>query len=143
METASASPGPEAAQTPALELKAIDKRFGAVHANRSVSLKVARGSVHGLIGENGAGKSTLMNIVFGFHRADSGQILVNGRPVSVARPRDAIEAGIGMVHQHFMLVDRFTVLENILLGSEKGPLLAEGVAEARENLEKLGKEYGL
>jgi len=101
---------------PALELRGIDKSFGPVHANRDITLAVARGSVHGLIGENGAGKSTLMNIVYGFHRADRGEIFVQGRQVEIHRPHDAIAAGIGMVHQHFMLVENFTALENIVLG---------------------------
>jgi simple sugar transport system ATP-binding protein len=128
---------------PALELRAIDKRFGPVHANRAVTLAVARGSIHGLIGENGAGKSTLMNIVYGFHTADSGEIRVDGSTVRITRPRDSIEAGIGMVHQHFMLVERFTVLENIVLGAEGGRLLGKGLGEARSGLEKLGRDYGL
>lgn len=128
---------------PALELRAIDKRFGNVHANRDVNLSIARGSIHGLIGENGAGKSTLMNIVYGFHRADSGKILVNGREVDIGRPRDSIEAGIGMVHQHFMLVDRFTVLENVMLGAEGGRTLSAGLSKARAGLERLGRDYGL
>jgi simple sugar transport system ATP-binding protein len=106
-------------------------------------LSVARGSIHGLIGENGAGKSTLMNIVYGFHRADAGEILVNGRRVEIGRPRDSIEAGIGMVHQHFMLVERFTVLENVVLGAEGGRRLGKGMGEARAGLERLGREYGL
>jgi ABC-type uncharacterized transport system ATPase subunit len=135
-----AEQGPSAA---ALELRSIDKHFGAVHANRAVSLSVARGSVHGLIGENGAGKSTLMNIVYGFHRADAGEIHVNGRPVEINRPRDAIAAGIGMVHQHFMLVERFSVLENVVLGAEEGPFLKEGLDRARASLERLGADYGL
>jgi ABC-type uncharacterized transport system ATPase subunit len=141
-----ASPAPQAPggpSGPALELRGIEKSFGAVHANRAVNLSVARGSIHGLIGENGAGKSTLMNIVYGFHRADSGEILVNGRRVDITRPRDAIEAGIGMVHQHFMLVDRFTVLENVVLGAEGGRTLGPGLAEARAGLERLGRDYGL
>jgi simple sugar transport system ATP-binding protein len=137
LESAGALPGP------ALELLGIDKSFGAVHANRGVNLSVARGSIHGLIGENGAGKSTLMNIVYGFHTADAGEIRVNGNAVSILRPRDSIEAGIGMVHQHFMLVERFTVLENIVLGAEGGPLLGKGLAEARAGLERLGRDYGL
>jgi general nucleoside transport system ATP-binding protein len=132
--------GPEG---PALEVIGIEKRFGPVHANRAVSLKVSRGSIHGLIGENGAGKSTLMNIVYGFHRADAGEIRVNGRRVDIGRPRDSIEAGIGMVHQHFMLVDKFTVLENVVLGVEGGAMLGKGLAEARAGLERLGREYGL
>ncbi|HWA10335.1 MAG TPA: ABC transporter ATP-binding protein [Opitutaceae bacterium] len=128
---------------PALELRAIDKRFGAVHANRSISFAVAKGSIHGLIGENGAGKSTVMNIVYGFHRADSGEIRVGGRTVEIDSPQAAIAAGIGMVHQHFMLVENFTVLENIVLGAEDGRLLAGGLARARAGLERLARDYGL
>jgi simple sugar transport system ATP-binding protein len=128
---------------PALELRGIEKRFGAVHANRAISLGVAAGSVHGLVGENGAGKSTLMNIVYGFHPPDSGEILVHGKPVRLTSPSDAIAAGIGMVHQHFMLVEDFTVLENVLLGAEGGARLAAGRARARAALEQLGRDYGL
>jgi general nucleoside transport system ATP-binding protein len=128
---------------PALELRGIDKRFGAVHANRAISFSVARGSVHGLIGENGAGKSTLMNIVYGFHPADAGEILVHGRAVKIDSPEQAITAGIGMVHQHFMLVENFTVLENVVLGVEGSWRLADGVARARDELEKLARDYGL
>ena len=135
--------GNAAGPVPALELRGIDKRFGTVHANRSISLSVARGSVHGLVGENGAGKSTLMNIVYGFHPADAGEILINGRPVAIHAPHDAIAAGIGMVHQHFMLVENFTVLENVVLGVEGGQLLAGGLARARGELEKLARDYGL
>ena len=131
------------APAPALELRAIDKRFGAVHANRAISFSVAAGSIHGLIGENGAGKSTLMNIVYGFHRADSGEIRVQGRAVEIGSPQDAIAAGIGMVHQHFMLVENFTVLENVVLGVEGGALLAGGLAAARAELERLARDYGL
>src|SRR3954452_7552709 len=127
----------------ALELRGIDKRFGAVHANRAITLSVAPGSIHGLIGENGAGKSTLMNIVYGFHRADAGEVLVNGQPVDIHAPHDAIAAGIGMVHQHFMLVENFTVLENVVLGVEGGELLAGGLAHARAELEKLARDYAL
>jgi len=136
-----AAPGREA--PPALELRGIDKRFGAVHANRAVSLAVAAGSIHGLIGENGAGKSTLMNIVYGYHQADAGEIRVHGRRLGVHRPHDAIAAGIGMVHQHFMLVDNLTVLENVVLGAEGGRRLAAGLARARDELERLAREHGL
>jgi len=128
---------------PALELRGIDKRFGAVHANRAVSLAVARGTVHGLVGENGAGKSTLMNIVYGFHRADAGEILIHGRRVDIYRPHDAIAAGVGMVHQHFMLVENFTVLENVILGVEGGRRLTDGLTRARAELEELARTYGL
>ena len=128
---------------PALELRGIDKRFGAVHANRTVSLSVARGSIHGLVGENGAGKSTLMNIVYGFHPADAGEILVNGQRVNIHAPSDAIAAGLGMVHQHFMLVENFTVLENVVLGAEGGRRLAGSLAAARTGLAQLARDYGL
>ncbi|MDB6127473.1 MAG: transporter ATP-binding protein [Verrucomicrobia bacterium] len=130
-------------EAPALELRGIDKRFGSVHANRAISFSVAKGSVHGLIGENGAGKSTLMNIVYGYHPADAGEILVRGRRVQLGSPQDAISAGIGMVHQHFMLVENFTVLENVVLGVEGGPLLRTGLARARESLTGLARDYGL
>ena len=128
---------------PALELRGIDKRFGAVHANRAITFAVAAGSIHGLIGENGAGKSTLMNIVYGFHRADAGEIRVQGRAVEIGSPQQAIAAGIGMVHQHFMLVENFTVLENVVLGVEGGALLAGGLAAARAELGRLARDYGL
>ncbi len=128
---------------PALEMRGIDKRFGAVHANRGVDFSVAAGSVHGLIGENGAGKSTLMNIVYGFHRADAGEMLIHGRRVDIHAPHAAIAAGIGMVHQHFMLVENFTVLENVILGVERGARLAASLAHAREELKKLAHDYGL
>ena len=144
MATASPASGPAAdGPPPALELRGIDKRFGAVHANRAINFAAARGSVHGLIGENGAGKSTLMNIVYGFHRADAGTILVHGRPVAIHSPQDAIAAGIGMVHQHFMLVENFTVLENVVLGAEGGARLAGGLVRARAALAQLARDYGL
>ena len=134
---------PAASSVPALELAGIDKWFGPVHANRAVSLSVARGTVHGVIGENGAGKSTLMSIVYGYHQPDAGELRVDGRPISIGRPADAIAAGIGMVHQHFMLVDTFTVLENIVLGAEGGALLQGGLAQARAELARLAREYQL
>lgn len=127
----------------AVELIAIDKRFGTVHANRGVSLAVAKGTIHGIIGENGAGKSTLMSILYGFYEADGGEIRVNGRPTVIRSSADAIAAGIGMVHQHFMLVDSFTVLENVMLGAEGGALLKDGAARARRELERLASEFGL
>ena len=108
-----------------------------------MSLTVAKGSIHGIIGENGAGKSTLMSILYGFYEADSGEILVRGEPVESRNSHDAIESGIGMVHQHFMLIDSFTVLENVMLGAESGPLLSESTRAARTELERLEREYGL
>jgi general nucleoside transport system ATP-binding protein len=128
---------------PAVELRHIDKRFGAVHANRDVSLGIAPASITGIVGENGAGKSTLMSILYGFYQADSGEILIDGKPVVIASPADAIALGIGMVHQHFVLVDTFTALENIMLGAEGGALLRRGAAAARAEVARLEREYGL
>ena len=102
----------------AIELEKINKRFGAVHANKDIDLKVKRGTIHGIVGENGAGKSTLMSILYGFYTADSGTIRVNGTEHAITDSRHALALGIGMVHQHFMLVDNFTVLENVVLGAE-------------------------
>ena len=128
---------------PAVELLGVDKRFGRVHANRDVSLAVRRGSIHGIVGENGAGKSTLMSILYGFYRADRGEIRIDGRPVAIEDSKDAIAAGIGMVHQHFMLVDTFTVIENMILGAVKGTLLRSGEARARRMLAQLAEDYAL
>ncbi len=133
----------QAAPPPAIELLGIDKRFGAVHANRSIDLRVDQGTIHGIVGENGAGKSTLMSILYGFYSADAGEIRINGSAVAIGAPDDAISAGIGMVHQHFMLVGPFTVLENIVLGAEGGFLLAGGMARARARLIEIEKDYGL
>jgi simple sugar transport system ATP-binding protein len=134
---------PERAAVPAIELVAIDKSFGSVHAVRGVSLAIQKGAITGIVGENGAGKSTLMSILYGLYRADSGEVRIDGETVDMEGPRDAISRGIGMVHQHFMLIDTFTVLENLVLGSEGGPLLSAGMAAARAELERLGREYGL
>ena len=127
----------------AVELVGIDKSFGTTRANQAVDLQVQAGTIHGIVGENGAGKSTLMNILYGFYRADAGRILIDGGEVAIDGPQDAIKAGIGMVFQHFMLVDTFTVLENMLLGAEGGPLLAKGTAKARAEVERLEREYRL
>ncbi|TPL12602.1 ABC transporter ATP-binding protein [Mesorhizobium sp. B2-4-14] len=127
----------------AIELIGINKSFGAVRANRDINLEIARGTIHGIVGENGAGKSTLMSILYGFYQADSGEIRVGGKPASIKTPNDAIALGIGMVHQHFMLVDNFSVLENIILGAENDALLKSSIAKARSELERLEREYGL
>ncbi|AZO51034.1 MAG: ATP-binding cassette domain-containing protein [Mesorhizobium sp.] len=127
----------------AIELIGINKSFGAVRANRDINLEVARGTIHGIVGENGAGKSTLMSILYGFYQADSGEIRVGGQPASIKTPNDAIALGIGMVHQHFMLVDNFSVLENVILGAESDALLKSSIAKARSELERLEREYGL
>ena len=129
--------------TPAIELIGIDKRFGAVHANRDVSLSIAQGSIHGIVGENGAGKSTLMSILFGFYHADRGEIRIKGQTVKIRSSSDAIHHGIGMVHQHFMLIDPFTVLENVVLGAEGGKLIGPALAKAREELTRLARDYEL
>ena len=129
--------------THAVELRGICKRFGAVVANDGVDLVVRRGEIHGIIGENGAGKSTLMAILHGFQQPDRGDILVEGREVAIPDSRAAIGLGIDMVHQHFMLVERFTVLENVMLGAEGGRLLRRGAARARAALAELSAMYGL
>ena len=134
---------PSAPQPPAIELIGIDKSFGPVHANNHVNLVVERGLIHGIVGENGAGKSTLMSILYGFYEADSGEIRINGQPVRIRTPREAIGHGIGMVHQHFMLVPPLSVLENVMLGAEGGPLLARGASAIRRRLAELSREYGL
>jgi simple sugar transport system ATP-binding protein len=138
-----AAPGSDGAAPPAIELLGIHKWFGDVHANQDISLAIRPGTIHGIVGENGAGKSTLMGILYGYHRPDQGKILVRGRPAAIASPQDALAAGIGMVHQHFMLVEPFTVVENVLLGVEGGFLLKAGLARARAEIVRLGREYHL
>ncbi|MDP3319130.1 MAG: ABC transporter ATP-binding protein, partial [Bosea sp. (in: a-proteobacteria)] len=128
---------------PAIALTGISKRFGPVQANRDVSLSVAAGSIHGIVGENGAGKSTLMSILYGFYEADAGEIAVAGRPCVIRTPADAIALGIGMVHQHFMLVETLSVVENVVLGAEGGAWLSGGVKRARAELSRLSEAYGL
>jgi general nucleoside transport system ATP-binding protein len=127
---------------PLLELRGIDKRFGPVHANRSVDLVVHHREVLGLLGENGAGKTTLMNILFGIYRADAGEIRIEGRAVTIRSPADALAAGIGMVHQHFHLVDRHNVLENLMVG-EPGRRGLVDRAGTRARLAEIGASYGL
>ena len=132
-----------AAAPPAIVLRGVNKHFGPVHANSDISLDVAAGTIHGIIGENGAGKSTLMSILYGYYQADSGEIRVFGEPLRLRSTADAIGVGIGMVFQHFMLVDPFTVLENVVLGAEGGPLLGPGLAAARRELQRLEADFGL
>ncbi len=128
---------------PAVQFSGIHKRFGAIRANDGVDLAVARGTVHGIIGENGAGKSTLMGLLYGHFPPDAGEIRIRGRPVRFRSPKDAIAAGIGMVHQHFVLVETFSVIENLLLGSEGGPLLHDGARLVREDLARFAHDFGL
>ena len=112
-----------ATETLAVQLSGIEKRFPGVIANHDVNLNVRAGTIHAIVGENGAGKSTLMKTLYGMHHPEAGTITVNGVVQAFRSPSDAIAAGIGMVHQHFMLADNFTVLENIILGAEDGPRL--------------------
>lgn len=132
-----------APEPPAIELRGISKAFGPVQANKGIDLSVPRGTIHGIIGENGAGKSTLMSILYGFYRPDAGEILIGGKPVAIADSQAAIRAGIGMVFQHFKLVQNFTVLENVILGAEDGGLLRPSLARARGELQRLAREYEL
>jgi general nucleoside transport system ATP-binding protein len=127
----------------AIELRGISKSFGPVQANKDINIAVPRGTIHGIIGENGAGKSTLMSILYGFYKADAGEILINGRATAIPDSQSAIRAGIGMVFQHFKLVQNFTVLENIVLGAEDGALLNTSLSKARKLLAKLAQDYEL
>jgi general nucleoside transport system ATP-binding protein len=127
----------------AVRMSAINKHFGVVAANANVDLTVHTGTVHGIVGENGAGKSTLMSILYGFYQADSGQIAVFGQPADIRNADDAIARGIGMVHQHFMLVDTLTALENVMLGAEPHWLLQQADAQVRSKLNALMVSTGL
>ncbi len=138
---AAAAPAPPVA--PAIELRGISKAFGPVQANKDISILVERGTIHGIIGENGAGKSTLMSILYGFYKADAGEILIGGTPTAIPDSQAAIRAGIGMVFQHFKLVENFTVLENVVLGAEDGRLLRPSLAKARRLLVELARDYEL
>src|SRR5215213_67126 len=126
-----------------LELRNITKTFGTVVANNDVSIKVNKGTIHAIVGENGAGKSTIMRIAYGFYNADSGEILVEGNKVDIRHPHDAIALGIGMVHQHFMLVDTMTVAENIILGAETGSATNLDLDRANQEIRALSDELKL
>src|SRR5690349_21369141 len=126
-----------------IELRNITKRFGAVLANDRVSFSVPAGTIHAIVGENGAGKSTAMRIAYGFYTADSGEILINGQPHAIRTPHDAIALGIGMVHQHFMLVEPMTVAENIVLGAEPGSAASLDLTRAAAEIRKLSEEFRL
>lgn len=127
----------------AIELKGISKAFGPVQANKDISISVRKGTIHGIVGENGAGKSTLMSILYGFYKADSGEIYINGKLTPITDSQAAINAGIGMVHQHFKLVENFTVVENVILGAEGGAMLQPSINKARKLLADLADEYEL
>ena len=128
---------------PVLEVRGITKRFPGVLANDHIDLTLNKGRVLGLLGENGAGKSTLMNLIYGLYQPDEGEILVNGIPVEITGPEDAIAKGIGMVHQHFQLVDVLTVTENVMLGNESVKGLFLDKASARQRIVEISKQYGL
>ena len=128
---------------PVIEMRNIVKKFGNFVANDGINLTVHKGEVHAILGENGAGKSTLMNQLYGLLKPTSGSILVNGKPITMNSPRDAIEAGIGMVHQHFMLIQPFTVTENIVLGSEPRKNIQLDMVKARKNVVDISNRYGL
>src|ERR1700759_1343268 len=125
---------------PAVVLHGITKRYPGVVANHDIDITVQRGHVHAIVGENGAGKSTLMKTLYGMHKPDEGEIEIDGRPVHFSSPGDAIAAGIGMVHQHFMLADNLTVLENVVLGAEA----LHGIgSKARARIQELAGQTGL
>jgi len=126
-----------------IELRNITKRFGAVLANDRVSIKVEPGTIHAIVGENGAGKSTAMRIAYGFYTADSGEILIDGQVREIRTPHDAIALGIGMVHQHFMLVEPMTVAENIVLGAEPGNAASLDLKKAGEEIRRVSDEFKL
>src|SRR5713226_3705656 len=131
-------------EPPVLELRGITKEFPGVLANDHIDFDLRRSEVHALLGENGAGKSTLMSILYGLYTADSGEIFMKGKPVAINSPKHAIELGIGMVHQHFMLIPVMTVAENIVLGTEP---TRDGVFldydQARTRVRELSKAFGL
>jgi simple sugar transport system ATP-binding protein len=130
-------------QTPVIELVGITKRFPGIVANDNINLSLIQGEIHALLGENGAGKSTLMSVLFGLYQAEAGLIKKNGQVVQIQNPNDANRLGIGMVHQHFKLVEVFTVLDNILLGVEPQQGLVIDRNKARKEIEALSKSYGL
>src|SRR5438270_12758685 len=126
-----------------LELRDITKSSGDVLANDHINIKVEPGTIHAIVGENGAGKSTAMRIAYGFYTADSGEILINGQVRQINTPHDAIALGIGMVHQHFMLVETMTVAENIVLGAEPGSAVSLDLKKAAVEIRKVSDEFKL
>ncbi|MBL6609257.1 MAG: ABC transporter ATP-binding protein [Rhodobacteraceae bacterium] len=139
--TKNGTTGRQVSAAPAIELVGISKSFGPVQANKNISIRVMPGTIHGIIGENGAGKSTLMSILYGFYKADKGDVLIAGNKMQIPDSQAAIAAGIGMVFQHFKLVPNFSVLENIILGAEDGAMLRPSLVKARESLLSLARDY--
>ena len=128
---------------PAIEFIGLTKKFGALLANDNVSFAIRAGTIHGIVGENGAGKSTLMSALFGLYKPDAGEIRLNGKQVSIKSPSAAIARGVGMVHQHFMLVDRLTALQNVIVGSEGRFWLGGKISACREKVTAIQQRYGL
>ncbi|RME48432.1 MAG: ATP-binding cassette domain-containing protein, partial [Caldilineae bacterium] len=128
---------------PLLQMTGVRKTFGAVVALDGVSLQLNRNEIHGLLGGNGAGKTTLMNVLYGLYKPDAGEITLNGRPVDIRSPRDAIGHGIGMVHQHFLQVENFTVAQNIVLGTPLKNRPTLDLSEARQKIRALSERFGL
>ncbi len=143
--SAQASPNtaPSTSAPPAIVMRGIQKHFGPVWANRDIDLTVDKASIHGIIGENGAGKSTLMSVLYGFYQADDGTIAIDGKEVKIANSTQAIALGVGMVHQHFMLVEPLSALENILLGAEDSWSLDASKQTARQKLKVISERFGL
>ena len=143
--SAQASPNtaPSTSAPPAIVMRGIQKHFGPVWANRDIDLTVDKASIHGIIGENGAGKSTLMSVLYGFYQADGGTIAIDGKEVKIANSTQAIALGVGMVHQHFMLVEPLSALENILLGAEDSWSLDASKQTARQKLKVISERFGL
>ena len=134
---------PEVSSKYAVQMHGITKRFGSFYALTDVDLDVEKGTIHSILGENGAGKSTLMNVLYGLYQADEGEIYLSGKKVDIKNPTTAITNGIGMVHQHFMLVENFTVTQNIVLGSEPRKGITLDMKQARQNVLDIVKKYGL
>ena len=125
----------------AIQLKNVTKTFGKVVANKNVNLDVKKGEILSLLGENGSGKTTLMNMISGIYFPDSGEIMVDGRKVEIRSPKDAYDLGIGMIHQHFMLVNKFSVLENVTLGIKEGKWIEIPTDEIRKKIMELSDTY--
>ena len=133
----------EECNTYSVEMKNITKKFGDFVANDNITLQVKKGEIHALLGENGAGKTTLMNILYGLYLATEGEIFINGKHAVIKDANDAIKYGLGMVHQHFMLINPFTVVENIVLGMEPTKGLRLDMKKAREDVVEISEKYGL
>src|SRR5262249_43597220 len=129
-------------QTNIIEMRGITKRFGAVTANKGINLLIPAKTIAAIVGENGAGKSTIMKILYGFYTADEGEIFIDGQKREIKTPHDAIALGLGMVHQHFMLVPPMTVLENIVLGAEPGSIVKIDFKRAEAEINRLSRDFG-